>query len=438
MSRRLACARRWPRRVAGGIAVGLICGGAPAQSTADLSRLVGFSAGPFVIAPTLATSYAYDTNVFFLPDKPVPPDSSEPPNTSGPSADGVLVVQPAVLLTLPFANSVFRLGDTLKWTDYQKTPQTAGKTANDALGQLILNFGSSDRLQLTAHNFTGVSETLAFDPGGEVSFQGHAYDLHTELASLSREETSARGYRLSLQRNALHFDPDQQVQFFNYRGFDGEAAYLEPLSSNSRLAIGYLGTRYDHYSTINPYVIERTEAGDTIYAQLEGRLGPRQPYSVRLGWERLAFTGNDAKDFSGLIGQANFTAVAGGGVVLSVRAQRQPFRSFFDQNNFYVFDLVGLQIARPFPQGSEFGGSLDIFRNSYDEPAFPDATTSVPDPPGVYRRDKTRRLEAYASLALRDHVALRIEISKNWRYSNSEGADYSALAISGGIVFGWN
>lgn len=417
-----ACARRWPRRVAGCLAVGLACGAACAQSTVDLSRIVGFSAGPFVIAPTLATSYAYDSNVFFLSE------SSEP------SGDEVLVVQPGVVLTLPFSNSVFRLGDSLKWTDYQKTPQTAGKTANDALGQLILNFGTSDRLQLTAHSISGVAETQAFDPGGEVTFQGHAYDLHTELVSLSREESNIRGYRFSLQRNALHFDPDENVLFFNFRGFDGEAAYLEPLSSNTRLAVGYLGTRYDHYNTDDPYVIDRTEAGDALYAQLEGRLGPRQPFSIRLGWERLNFVSNNADsagDYSGLVGQASLSAVAGGGVTFTVRAQRQPFRSFFEQNNFYVFDLIGLQIARPFPQGSEFGGSLEIFRSSYPEPTPEDAPT-------VYRRDKTRRLEAYANLALRDHVALRFEIEKNWRYSNSEGADYNALAISGGIVFGWN
>ena len=40
----------------------------------------------------------------------------------------------------------------------------------------------------------------------------------------------------------------------------------------------------------------------------------------------------------------------------------------------------------------------------------------------MYRHDKARRLEAYASLALRDHVAVRFAIAKNWRFSNFEGA----------------
>jgi hypothetical protein len=414
-------ARRTRRRAAGCIAAAVLWGGARAQSASDPTNLVGFSAGPVVIAPSLTTGYAYNSNVFL---------NSAEVNTTG---DQVLTVEPALQLAVPFSNSVFRVADTLKWTDYQHTPQTAGKTANDALGELILNFGSTDKLGLSAHSITGVAETQAFDPGGEVTFKGNAFQYHTELVSIARENSGARGYRVSVQRNALRFDPDQEVFFFNYRGFDGEAAYLQPLSSNTRLAIGYLGTRYDHFRTEAPDVVDRTEQGDTIYGQLEGRLGPRQPYTVRLGWERLAFTGNDAKDFTGPIGQANFAAIVGGGAVITVRAQSQPFRSFFLTNNFYVFQLIGTQIVRHFPQGSEFGGNFDYFRSSYGEPV-PTGSTGE----GVYRRDKAVRLEAYASLAFRDRVALRLSVAKNKKYSNYPGADYDAIEVFGGFVFGWN
>src|SRR5262249_5453785 len=123
----------------------------------------------------------------------------------------------------------------------------------------------------------------------------------------------------------------------------------------------------------------------------------------------------------------------GGGASLVLRAQRQPFRSFFETNNFYVFDLVGLQIRRAFPQGSEFGGNFDFFRSSYGEPAQPD-----PETHGIYRKDKAMRLEAYATLALRDHVGLRFALVKNRKYSNFPGAEYNGLVVSGGFVFGWN
>jgi hypothetical protein len=418
-------ARRWLRRAAAWIAVALVGLGARAQSAGEVPKPVGFPAGPFVIGPSLTTGYSYDSNVYLQPEELNPPP------------DQVLTVEPALQLTIPFSNSTFRLGDTLRYLDYKRTPQTSGKTSNDAFADLTLNFASRDMLDLSAHHVAGVAETLAFDPGGEATFRGNSFRFHTEGVSMSRELPGTRGYRVAVDHNALSFDRSvDTVSFVDYRGFDGECAYLQPLSSNTRIAFGYLATRYDQFNlgTIcGPNEVCRTENGNSVYAQIEGRLGPKQPYSVRLGWERLDFGLNAApKDFSGLIGQVNVSAIVGGGTTLTFVANRQPYRSSVPGNNFYLNGQIGGRVERPFPQGSVVGGELNFSQNAYDQPA-----TADPEASTALRRDRTIRLEVYANLTVADHTVFRVSFLKNRRYSNFPGADYNDTVVFGGFVLGW-
>jgi hypothetical protein len=423
MTRRPPGARRRTRRAAAWIAATVLGGRALAQAAPEAPTPVGIPVGPVYIAPALTTGYAYNSNVFL--------------NTEdlSPSPDQVLTVQPELQLSVPFSNSMFHFADTLTWVDYKETPQVAGKTSNDASADLALVFGSLDKLDLSARHIAGVAETLAFDPGGEVRFEGNAYKLHTESVAVSRDSAWARGYRCSLSRNALRFEQSINVAFFDYRGFDGEGAYLQPLSSNTRLAFGYLGARYDHYDVspgADPSVVFRTEAGDTVYAQVEGQLGPKQPYSARVGWERLAFTGNSARDFSGLVGDVRFSAIVGGGTTFTILSQRQPYRSFFEDNNFYLYETVGGRVDRKFQGDTVVGGDFNFFRNTYAEP-----TTGDSGVPGILRQDRAYRLEAYANLAIGDRVLFRLSVLKNRKYSNVPGADYNAIVVFGGFILGW-
>lgn len=416
-------ARRRKRRAAAWIVATVAYGGACAQSAIDGVDLEGIQAGWAVIAPSLTVGYAYDTNVLQLPTSADPP--AEP--------DQVLTLQPALLLTIPFSNSSFRFGDVLTYVDYSKTPQTQGKTSNDAEADLTLNFGSLDQLDLSAHNVAGVAETIAFDPGGEIGFQGNNFTLHNEAAVFSRVLQGARGYRFGLERNALRFDSASNPNFYNYRGFDGEAAYFQPLSSTARLAFGYLGSRYDQSSVEDPSTVNRTESGDIGYFQIEGQLGPRQPYSVRLGWQRLAFGGIEAipgGDFSGVVGQASMSAIVGGGTNFTVLVQRQPYRSYDQYNSYYVSNLIAGTVERLFLRGTGVGGSVLFGMNGYNQ------STSQGDA-AYYRQDRRVQLEAHANIALAERVAFRVSLARNRRYSNAPGADYYNTVVFGGFVLGW-
>jgi len=424
MTGRRLGARRPRRRAAVGIVAVVVGGGAWAQSVSDTPPLIGFPAGPFVIAPSLTSGYSYESNVYQRPD------------AFNPQADQALTVQPALALTLPFSNSTFRLADEFKYLDYRETTQTAGKTSNLAEAELTLNFASHDKLDVLARHVSGVAETLEFDPGGEVAFQGNAYQLHSETVSVSRETGGARGYRVSIGRQVLKFTESILVTFVNYSGFDGEAAYLQPLSPNTRLAFGYVGSRYDQYQAgpgEDPSELFRTERGDTLYAQFEGQLGTKQPYSVRLGWETLDFGVNAAANgFSGLIGHASLSAIVGGGTTFTVVVQRQPYRSSVPDNNYYVFEEAAGQVERRFPLGSIIGGRLSFSQNTYGEPSSP-----AFGEPEILRRDRTMRFEGYANLAIADHFGFRVSVSRNRKYSNFPGASYNDTVVFGGFVLGW-
>ena len=423
MTRRPANARRRTRRAAASIVATVVCGGAFAQSANDAPNVVGIQAGWLVIAPSLTVGYAYDTNVLQLPT------DAEPP----PEPDEVLTLQPTLQLTIPFSNSSFRLGDVLTYVDYNHTSQTQGKTSNDVVADLTLNFGSLDQLELSAHNIAGVAQTIAFDPGGEVGFQGNSYQFHTETVSFSRVLRGARGYQFGLERNALRFDSSITVNFYNSSGFEGEAAYFQPLSPNTRLAFGYLGSRYDHSDPSDPGTVTRTENGDSVYGQIEGQLGPRQPYLLRLGWERLTFGGTDANaggDFSGVVGQARLSAIVGGGTTFSLEAQRQPYRSYDQFNQYYVSNLIAGSVERLFLQGTSVGGSLDFSINGYSQASTQEDST-------YYRQDRGVQLEAHANIALAERVAFRVSLARNRRYSNAPFANYNNTVVFGGIILGW-
>jgi hypothetical protein len=426
MTRKPAGARRWTRRAVASIVVTVVCGGAFAQSENEALNAEGIQTGWMIFAPSLTFGYSYDTNVLQQPD------STQPP----PEPDQVLTFQPALRLTIPFSNSSFSFGDVFTYVDYQHTSQTQGKTSNDAEADLTLNFGSLNQLELTAHNIAGVAETLAFDLGGEIGFQGNTYQLHTEAVTLSRLFSGIRGYRFGLQRNALRFEPTVQADFYNYRGFDGEASYFQPLSPNTRLAFGYLGSRYEHSDSKIPDVVNRTESGDTVFGQIEGQLGPRQPYIVRLGVQRLAFDataeGSSSDDFTGIVGNINLSAIVGGGTVFTVGILRQPYRSYDQSNSFYVFNQIFGTVARLFHQGTSVGGTLGLSVNGYKQPSTQSGVT-------FFREDRRVQLEAHANIALAKRFAFRVSLERNRRYSNApdDVFDYSNTVLFGGFVLGW-
>ena len=407
---------------------------AAALTTDDLSN--GVPIGPVVVAPSLTCSYDYDTNVFLFDVLP-PQDPSNPPAHPPPEPQGIATIEPAVTLTLPFGQSLFKLSDTLRYRNYEKSAELNGRQSNIASADLALNFSSLDSLELTADLTNGKADTLAFDPGGQVVFRGESYRLDREGMKVAREVFGQLGYRVNVARSNLHFADVQAPGFFDYSGYDGEAAALIPVLENANLSFGYVGTRFDHFdASPGPTngTLSRREIGDTAYVGLEGRLGPRRPYHIRLGWESLKFDGGPAggTDYRGVVGEGALALVGGSGFSLLATAVRTPYRSFFEPNNYYLYQGGVLEARHLAPGGTSVGGRAQVALVNYPDPV---ATTEHPE--GIRERDWTFSLVGYANLAIRDHVSFRISLGRAVRTSNFPDRNYRDTVLSGGFIFGW-
>ncbi len=387
----------------------------------------GITLGPVVLAPSLSCSYAYDSNVFLF----------DPTSDPGPEPQGLTTIAPAVAIVVPFGQSSFRLTDAVRWVEYEKTTELNGRAANVASAALLLRFSTHDSLELTGDLTDGRAETQTFDPGGQVLFRGQSYRADREGIRLSREVYGHRGYRVEVMRSDLHFNEVQQPGFFDYTGYDGEAALLIPVSRIASVSLGYTGSRFDHFDVspgADPDAISRHEAGDSVYVGLEGRLGPKKPYHLRVGWESLKFTFGPpgGTDFRGIVGDGALALTGGSGFSLVGTLTRQPYRAFVLSNNYYLYDAAGLEVKHPSPGGTAVGGRFLLSHVAYPDPvSFP----SQPKP--VRERETTYSLEGYANLAVRDHVSFRISLKQSVRTSNIPGGDYQDTVLSGGFIFGW-
>src|SRR5262249_25665133 len=123
---------------------------------------VGVAVGPVIIAPSLTCSYDYDSNVFLF----------DPTEVSSPGPPGSATAEPAAAPVFPFGRSVFRLSDTYRWKNYEKTSELDGRAWNEAAASLLLRFSTRDAIEVSAELTDGRANTETFDPGGQVVFRG--------------------------------------------------------------------------------------------------------------------------------------------------------------------------------------------------------------------------------------------------------------------------
>jgi hypothetical protein len=120
----------------------------------------------------------------------------------------------------------------------------------------------------------------------------------------------------------------------------------------------------------------------------------------------------------------------GGGTMFSVAFQRQPYRSFSLDSNYYVLNLIGGSVVREFPTGTNIGADLTFSLYSYNQ-------LTTLQGAAFYRQDRTVHLQAYANLTVSKRVVFRFSIEKNRRKSNLPGAAYNNTVVFGGLVLGW-
>jgi hypothetical protein len=384
----------------------------------------GLPAGPWVLAPSLVAGYGRNSNVFL--------QSAEA--TPGPVSDTVLRVTPGLVATLPFRNSALKFSFSATRLDYGKIKLTRN-LSREGSADLALVFATTDRLSLRAKRTLGIAETIAFDPGGEYRFQGQGFDLDTYEVEAARDVLGHPGYKARIAWSALSLERGASLNFFEYRGYEAEGSFREPVSPRTWIVGDYEGRRYDHYllpaagGSPIPYRQERT---DMLRAGVEGRLGEHEPFLVLVGWGRFRFPGSKGSNFDGLVVEANAAAGLGPSTTVFLDVTRRPWPSFFYDNNVYLVEGATARIEHRWLERLSAGAELGWHRASYMDP--------VPEPneqAGLLRRDRTLRAALYANLMMLEKLGFRVSIEENHRSSNAVEQDYRGRVYFVGIALGW-
>jgi hypothetical protein len=388
------------------MAVALLLAAAPARAQ-EIPE--GIPVGPWVLAPSFRTAYEIDSNVFFQ-------------NESRSESDRVARYQGAIRAALPFRNSLVEL-------DYAASKEVLD--VNDVPRDLVqilearveLQFRSGDQLVLRDLYRRDFARSEQVDAGGEQVFDGEPYNVNRWEVELSRDDPGRQGYEVRIRRQDFVYEGEENIQFFDYRGFHNSFEYRQPVPGDRSWVVRYSTRRFNHYLPRGAGgavgVPFREETTDSFEFGLRGSLGEGQPYRIRLGYGRFRYDEREVRsEFDGLVGSAAWSLQLGGRTQLNLEAVRRTLPSNFE--SYYINNAIAAELEREWLR-SEGGTELELRRNDYADT----------------RRDDSFRVDVY--WRWRVHERLRFEISTFHarRSSNEDFADYEATGLETAVALGW-
>lgn len=390
----------------------------------------GLPVGRWVLAPYFISQVGMEDNLFRLSGCPV----DEPD-----CLDSQVVSRNMLGLAarLPVRNSLIELRYQAEKRQYERAapPLRPLEEVASVLGQF--SFSSGDQLVISDTYTRGSSDVRAIDEGGEFEFQDRPYDLNRFEAIWTRTIPSHQGFIVRIARIDLNFappeDPDKHpIPFFDYRGFESNFEYRQPLAGRKWIRVYYDLRRFNHYDpndrtqTGIPF---RKEVADTLQLGLGGLAGRNKPFNLRFGYGRFRLEGTDA-EFNGIVGAADIAIGIGTRTNLTVAFWRRPLPSNF--NTYYIVNSLRMGVERPFLREFMAGVSLVYARSQYG-----DVLTIGGVVEDEIRKDQRFVLEAYLDWFIHPRVAIRVAAGHQQRLSSSEGNDFEANAVTVGLRLGW-
>jgi len=394
---------------------------APAEDVPD-----GIPLGPWILAPSFHSSYEANSNVFYRADDAPPQDDEFS------RRDRVAKIGGGILAVLPFSNSSLELSYQTDKENYEKNPFPRDLSQVAGLN-LELKFKSGDVLAFRDVYRSDFARAEEVDAGGELtSFRGEPYSINRWEVELSRTDPQRQGYVVRIRRQDFIYDGDEDIGFFEYRGFDNKFEYRQPLPENRSWVVRYGSRRFNHYDPLYvdaPHGVPfRKEKSDNVQLGVLGSLGEGQPFFFNLGYGRFRYEGLDESEFDGLVGQAAWRLQIGGRTQLDLEAVRQPLPS--NSNTHYINNAVRAELEREWLR-FESGTGLEFNRNDYADEV---EDFGVCD---GRRKDSTYKGEVF--WGWRVHERLRFQISSFYsrRSSTCDSSDYEAAGFETGIALGW-
>ncbi len=345
-------------RFVGGFLIVLASGRAPAAQTYE-AQTEGLMIGRVIFHPSIALEYGYDTNVFY--------QSADLPDDRQ-IASGSLALRGRFLVDVPFGPHRLRLSYAPVYRDYTSKQFRQTNLFNHYL-DVDANFlmGSSLKLDVRDHFVKGTSEVQEVDPGGELIFGLVPFIAHQPEMEIGVSLGARHGLSLIPRYSINNYAGTTSSGHYNYRRREIEGRYNYRLSEPSLL--------YAFYS-VDHTVQDRELAyyGDVSFTARKAGLALRRTVNqaivslISAGYEQMDFEGGTGRNYSGPIVDVETYWQMGDATRLEIGLLRQPYQSFYVNNNFYVDSQVRLRLTRQFGPNAYWEFGAEVHRNLYADP----------------------------------------------------------------------
>jgi hypothetical protein len=425
----------------------LACG---AASAANDTPPDGIVVGRTVLQPYWATRLEFDDNVFRRCD--YRDADCELGEFFAIESDFIHSLIFGLGTEMPVKNGSFGFDYEGYQSRYRDTGAGIGRNlTHDMVAELVMEFGTGDRLTLEDHYTLGATDLQVMDDIGGLSFRGVPYNFNRWSFELAREIPRMQGYQIKVTRLDMIFDaeecdPDDQecltVPLFDYRGFQSVFQYRHPVPMDNWLIGFYEFRLLDNYTPKNKIpgaggiesgsgVLFRTEHSNSYQIGFGGYMWDRHPFLIRAGLGRFRYTGLEPSEsqFKGLVGHGRMRLNFGSRTELSISLDRRVLPSNFP--TYYINNALRFEIDRTWLRFSKVGFRLNLSRNGYGDP--------IPGFCGdLIRKDNRWMVDAHMQWMIHRLIGLQVSASHWRRESNCSTSDYEANVISAGIGLGWN
>ena len=404
---------RSARRFApGAVLLALGLSAAPAGARTD-PLPPGFSAGPFLLAPYLATSLGYDDNLFQVPENP--------------QAESFTRTSLGLAARMPVSNSLLELRYQVDKRNYKNYNPRRPREQTAGL-QMRFNFGSSDALIVNDTFTRGASDVRIVDEGGELTYRDQPFDYNRAEIGWQRVNAGRPSFIARVARTDLKWDPVGAVSFFDYSGWETAFEYRHPVSGRRWLRLYQDTRRYDHFepgvdhATSEPY---RKEQSDTLQAGIVGAFGRGHSYDVRAGYGKYRLLGVGA-EYDGLVGTASTSLKLGGRTWVNAVLWRRPLPSFFP--TYYIVNSLRVSVERSWLRNLKVGVGVEHSRNQYLDRLGAEEEI---------RKDQRYLWEAYFDWFVHPQLAVRLAAGGQRRDSTVPTAEFDSTGATLGVRVGW-
>ena len=434
------------------VAAGLLLVGAllAAQARAQVyePRGQGLVAGRFVIYPSILLDYSRSDNIFH--------QSTDLPREEI-IASGASVVRPRLLVDLPLGPSRIRWLYSPLYRDYtSKSFRQSDRVSHYFDLEAVWQSARALRIEVRDHLVRGTVELQEVDPGGELTFGLVPFQVHEPEMTITQRFGARQGISVIPRFGTTRFDEKGEAAFFSSRQRGLEGRYNLDLTPATRL-YGFYGS--DITDQDRNQVLFRDVRSTTRSAGIGLRRTANQRVvtSASLGYESAEFTGGADEDFSGPVMDLSINGLMSDVLGLSVALRRQPYPSYFVNNNYYVNETGRVQFTHQIGRRVYYTVAMIASGNVYSEPL--DIAVTPETPPGLdgngnglvddfeslvpslgrRRIDRLRRAEVGAGFQFHPSVRLIVGYNLERRRSNmdqlSRGAIIDPFGYDINVVF---